>query len=826
MKLNRLILIVLLVGQSITSHLWAQPGGPNEGFVPKPMEVSAVVVDSFSNQALEFVDARIYTAQDTTLLSGMITDSSGGFVFSKVKPGAYLIRVKFVGYQTKWIGPLNFDGATKDVVLGRIGLVPQNFQDLEEARVVGRKDIFSTSIDKRSYDVSADLNNQGASAEEVLGNVPSIEVDQDGNVSLRGDANVIILIDGRPSSLTGSGESMLDALPADAIERIEVVTNPSAKYDPDGTSGIINIVLKKNKLKGVNGLISSTVATGPNFNPSASLSLRNKRLNVFGAYAFNHRQGFRNFSSDLTQTFADGSTQTLSQNRDGLHFRDNQNIRGGLDFYVEERKTIGFSVNHRISEQTRTGDLNNVLLDGGSDTIRRSIRSAVDPSNNKALDFAIYFKQDLKDNKGTWTFDASHSSSKEDRYGYYNEKFFVENYQPLQKNVLSQRLENNLINQVYTAQTDYLRLFEATSAKIELGAKVILRFQDQSTFSEQFDRMDNQWVADTFATFDYAYQERVYSTYAIYGRQFKRWKAQVGVRGELAQQIPFLKTTGERIENRYLNLFPSGHLRYDLKKDRELSLSYSRRINRARSSQLNPFTNYSDPNNLRSGNPYLQPEYIDSYDFSWIKTGKKGSVTAAMFYRKTNDVIQRIKVFYDNNTSAVTYQNIDESESVGLEFIWQFKPNKKWRGNLSMNGNRIAYDDNNETLDFRNTGFNYGLKGTVTHFFWKNTASVQVNGRYNSPRVTAQGMVLPRASMDLSANKKLKNRNWSIGMRFSDVFNTRGFIYDLSQGPNRQTGEYKWQSRRLYLTVAYKFGKLEMTKDRSGFGGEGGGFDF
>jgi hypothetical protein len=293
---------------------------------------------------------------------GEITDSTGNFTIGPLAPRSYLLKLSFIGYDTKWLklGIVNDD--ERKINLGRIALrMSKSVQELGEVKVVGQLDLLKVGIDKRIYNVGEDINNQGGSATDVLNNVPSIEVDQDGNISLRGDANVLILIDGRPSTLTGSTESVLRSIPSNSIERIEVVTNPSAKYDPDGTSGIINIVLKKNKLRGINGEVSATMATGNLFQGSTSLSIRNNKLNVFGNYSNNYTEGFRNFNGITTISDAYGNVSTLTQNRPGTDLRKSNTARFGFDYTLGNQKTIGISTTLNSSEHFRLGLLMNEL---------------------------------------------------------------------------------------------------------------------------------------------------------------------------------------------------------------------------------------------------------------------------------------------------------------------------------------------------------------------------------------------------------------------------------------------------------------------------------
>ena len=249
-------------------------------------------------------------------------------------------------------------------------------------------------------------------------------------------------------------------------------------------------------------------------------------------------------------------------------------------------------------------------------------------------------------------------------------------------------------------------------------------------------------------------------------------------------------------------------------------MSYSRRINRAGSRNLNPFTNYSDPYNLQRGNPNLQPEYIDSYDLGYTNERKKVTLTTSIFYRYTTGVITRIKEFYADNTSAVTYANIDKSYSFGTEMIFIVKPTTWWRNSISGNANYIQYDDN--TNSFNRSGINWNLKYSGTFDFWKKTASIQINGTYNAPRITVQGTARRRGALDISGEKKFKDGMFSVGFRVSDIFNRQGFEMQVNQPTIRQDVEFKWLTRKYFVTFTYKFGKLEISKKNQGGGGEGG----
>jgi outer membrane receptor protein involved in Fe transport len=340
-----------------------------------------------------------------------------------------------------------------------------------------------------------------------------------------------------------------------------------------------------------------------------------------------------------------------------------------------------------------------------------------------------------------------------------------------------------------------------------------------NTYSETYDYSTISYFEDTLANFLYRYNEKIFSAYAIFGQQLNKFKYQGGVRLEKAYQIPNLVSDSIEIVNDYFNFFPSAHLKYALTPKSEIGLSYSRRITRASSGDLNPFTAYSDPFNLRRGNPYLQPEFINSYDLAYSSEGAKLNFSAAIFYRHTVNAISRIKVFYDDNSSAVTFANVGQSHSYGTELIASYKPTKWWRNTLSTNINYIQYQTSNAL--WNRNGFNWNVKYIGSVDFWKKTATLQLNVNYIAPRITVQGIAQRRGSVELSFDKKLMDGKWTLGARVSDIFNRQGFFMEVNQLNIYQVTEFKWLTRRVYLTVAYKFGKLEMGNKSKVPGSEG-----
>ncbi len=787
------------------------------------------IIDEKTNQAIEYVAIRLLNVKDSSVVSGVFTDVDGKFSFENISYNKYLIKISSTGFQSKIINKISVSASAKIYNVGTVKLDVDKSMQLEEVKVVGQMDVLKSGIDKKVYNVAEDISVRGGTANDILNRLPSVEVDQDGRVMLRGEGTVTILIDGRPSSLSGgNGKTMLDALPAGSIERIEIVTNPSAKYDPDGTSGIINIVLKKNKLKGFNGAISTNLGsgdlTGGNVaEGNTSLSYRNSWFNVYGTYNARYLDGYRNNTSYIKQTFSDGSQNIVDQYRTGTDLNAGHTFRAGADFNLKARNTLGISGTGNIGVRDRTGDLWNNIFDETQTQTQLWQRTSLDPSQQQNFDFNLNYKWDLKDDRGNLIFDVNRSLGNEKIQGFYQNNF----YNPADSSTgiqsfEKQQLSNVEKNNITSAQLDFTYLMPKINARIETGGKAILRNQQVNTFSETLDNITNTYFQDTLANFNYKYDEQIFGIYGIWGQQLGKFKYQAGLRAEQAYQIPNLLSDTLRIVNDYFKLFPSAHIRYAFTPKSEISLSYSKRITRAASSDLNPFTSYSDPFNLRKGNPYLNPEFIDSYDLAYAFESKKFNLSVSSYFRRNIGVITRFKEFYDNNTSAITFRNISETTSLGNELVLVYKPTAAWRNTFSWNGNYIWYITNMADLPNRQ-GFNMNFKFNTSYEFWKKTATIQLSVTYNGPRVTVQGIAQRQGPVDIAFEKKFKEGKWSVGARVSDVFDKQGFYMEIDRAAVYQTSEFKWLTRRFYLSASYKFGKLEISNKSRTSGGEGGG---
>jgi outer membrane receptor protein involved in Fe transport len=789
------------------------------------ISITGKVLSYEQSKPLEYVSLKLFQLPDSVFVKGSFSNPDGKFELL-ASPGKYYLKLSIALYEDEITESFELKPTQANLHLGTLRMQKPKTQETKEVVVRGQKEVMETGIDKKVYNVAEDLNVNGGTANDILNRLPSVEVDQDGGVLLRGQGSVTILIDGRPSSMSGgNGKTLLDALPANSIERVEIVTNPSAKYDPDGTSGIINIVLKKNKLLGFNGLVSTNLASGDlrggNVGEgSVSLSYRNGNVNVFGTYNARYLEGYRNNYNDIRQELGSG-VFILDQNRTGTDLDAGQTFRVGTDINLNLRNTIGFVATGSLTQRDRTGELWNAQLDEAGTIDSLWSRSSYDPTDRQNLDLNLNYKHDFKNERGNLILDVNQSLGTEDIAGYYINTYYNPDTSLSALPILDQRLFNTDKNNITTAQADLTYLFPNLGLRTEAGVKAILRDQLVDTYSETLNNTLNTYQEDTLANFLYGYKEQVYSVYGVAGKQVKRFKLQAGLRAEKAYQIPNLISDTIRIVNDYFNFFPSAHVRYELKPKSELSLSYSRRIKRASANELNPFTNYSDPFNLQRGNPYLSPEYIHSFDLAYSLEKKKLTVSSSLYFRQSDGVISRFKEFYPDNTSAVTYMNIAQTKALGAELILMFKPSPSLRSTISYNGNYTWYQTNMAEFPDRQ-GFNHNVKWNTSYEFWKKTATLQLSVNYNGPRVTVQGIAQRKGPVDLAFEKKLANGNWSIGTRITDIFDRQGFYFEVDRPGIVQTGEFKWLTRRVYVSASYKFGKLEISKAKQSTGDGGG----
>ncbi len=648
----------------------------------------------------------------------------------------------------------------------------------------------------------------------------------DGNISLRGSGNVTVLIDGKPSSLSGGARTaILNSIPASSVESIEVITNPSAKYDPDGMSGIINIVLKKNKLKGITAGVNLSAGTGNTYNLSGNFNYKNEKINFFSNYSFRHYRGFRN-SENIRNTIYDDTVVTIDQYRDGTDLNESHMLKLGLDLYLNPKNTLGFSITGNLGRRERVGFIKYNEYDNIDSLNSFWTRDTYDPTNRRSLDFNLNYLHKFKQAGHNFTIDLNQSIGDNVAEGFYFEQYFDSLLVPEEFPEREQLVYDNR-NNFFVGMFDYTNPIKK-NMKIEAGAKATIRNIYEDSYNEAFDYDSAVFVPNDSLNNTFKYNEQIYAVYGIWSHTIKeRFGYQVGLRLEQAFTSPELINTNEVYVNNYFSWFPSLHLSYKLgeKKNHEISLSYSKRINRPRMRALNPFPNYSDPLNIRKGNPYLNPEYIHSAELGYALYSKKFTFTGSVYFRYMTDMIQRVLVVEDGGVNVRTWSNVDNGFNFGVETVMILKPFKWWRMNVSFNLFQVIFQDNSNTeSDLNNEGLGWSVKFSSSMYFFKKTTEVQVNANYSAPRPISQGTIKARWNVDFAAKQWFLNRTLAVGIRVSDIFNTLQFEIEYSEANQQNYTKFKWETRRFYVNLTWRFGNLKSSMRRGGYrGGSGGG---
>ena len=783
------------------------------------VNISGLIVDKDNGAAMQFVNVVVLNTADSSIVVGSLSDEAGAFRLQGVVKGSYLVRFKFIGYNELFV-PLEVQGTERQIEMGVVEIVPSALTTGDVVVEVERP-LMETSIDKRVYNVDQDLAAKGGTAEDVLQNVPSIEIDQDGRISLRGNANVIILIDGRPSTLSGSSRAaILNSIPAESIERIEIVTNPSAKYDPDGMTGIINIVLKKNKLLGLNGNLSISRGTGNSNNASFGINYRTSRFNLYANYSNRNTEGYRNFYSYRERELS-GDLEIFNQSRLGRDLNSGNTLKAGFDFNVKEGHTWGVSFTYGNSSRGRLGLLSNDMTTNAAGT-RSWYRNATENTLSKSLDLNTNYQWIFKEKKGELMFDVNYSRSTGRMLGDYDEYGFTSADEGL---YYKERLNNPESGGILTAALDIVNRF-ADNMQVEYGLKAVVNSNDRTQFREIYDFNSALYIPDVSINNDFRLNEQIYSVYGIFAQKLDKVHYQVGMRLEQALVRPELLTTNQLFKNDYFSFFPSVHVVFPLKKKQDLFVSYSRRINRPGTQSLNPFVEFTDPFNIRYGNPNLRPEYTNSFEMGYNREFKKISINNTVYYRHSTDVLQRITVFDEQGRGAVTWDNLNQTINWGYEGVATYKVNKWWKNVISVNVYQLYLITTNPLLN-NNSGINWNAKITSSFDLWNKSAAIQINGRYTAPRVVPQGFVQPGPAVDISFQKSFLKQSLSLTIRVSDVFDTQRFYIETNAPGVYQERIFKWETRRLFLTLNYNFGRLQAGKEqrKSPSSGGGGGDD-
>jgi len=727
---------------------------------------SGIIIEKTSNKPLEFATVIIRSNTDSTKFQGTVTGSKGEFAFDKLPFGDYTIIYSFIGFKKIETPVFVLNSKQSKSNLGKL-YISESTSILGEVSVTAQRSTFINSIDRKTFNVGQDVMSKTGSVSELLQNVPSVQVDIDGNVSLRGSDNVMFLINGKPSAMMGANKvAFLQQMPASSIEKIEIITNPSAKYKPDGTSGIINIVLKKDKSLGLNGLMSVNAGNDNRYNGNVSLNYNPGKINIFGSYSVRQDERLR-YSDDYRKHFKLDTdtinyTHTISSDlsRPLSHI-----MQAGVDYKINSNNTVGVSSSYNYRSFIRQANDVNLWQDTYLATTKDYTRSRRDPEFEKDFELTANYTHSFVKEGHELTVDYTNSISTEQEDNHYTNTYRTP--------VTTPTYDNTLIKQGDNESQFSVEYVNPISKNIKIDAGYILesRKNDMDYFGENYNPLTSLWMKDIVKSNHFIYKENIHVLYGTYEQELGKFGFLAGVRAEQAFLDANQVTTNAIIKNKYFRIYPSLHLAYKLNDLHELQLNYSHRIRRPEGDEMNPFPEYSDPYNLRIGNPNLKPADVHSIEFGYQYKKKSITFLSTAYYRYTYNGMTDITRFINDSVKLTTRENITKNSSAGLELVLSATIGKLANINLSTNAfyntidaSGIGYSQKKSIIAWSanlSTGINLS-KSTV----------LQITSSYVAQSLTTQGKQLPSFVVNTGFKQEFLKRKLAMTITVSDVFNT------------------------------------------------------
>lgn len=770
----------------------------------KPGSISGQIIDA-KNQPVAYATVTLLSA-DSSVVSGDLTKEDGSFSIAQTGFGSFLLRVNIVGFKEKFVDKIALSPANPDRKLGKISISAQA-QTLQEVQITGERALMEMSVDKKVFNVEKNITSSGGSATDVLKNVPSLSVDVDGGISMRGKETTI-LIDGKPATLFGGDvTSALQSLPASSIQSVEVITNPSARFDAQGMAGIINIITKKDSRLGINGNVSAGIGTNDKYNASIALNARKDKWNVF--FNSNWRNN-RNYQRTNNERWTDDGLLTTASYEDNMRTFGGWFNTLGAEYTIDKNNTVMITQN---LNQMLWGNEGKTLYTYNrgpavdSSTVRSSENVGAPISSSTSLDYKRKFAKP----KQEWSTNVTFATTWVRR----NQEFLTNKYDAMDApvgNAIYQKAPGGGTNSSLNAQSDFTTPFLSKDGKMDVGWKSQI-FWFQSNNKAEVDRNDGIGLRpDPVLQNDFRYAMHVHAAYASFADKKGKWSYQAGLRVEYSfyEGTSSSLPRGSSYSNEFLNLFPSVFVSYQLPKDQAVYLSYTRRTNRPGFFQMMPYIDVSNPMDTSSGNPNLVPEFIHNTELNYSKQFKKGhTFIASAYYQYTENLIDRIRTFYDDGTSFSRPQNLNQGLTYGAELTGRVQLLPIWNATVNFNFFQNEIIGNTVTNSLNNSGSSWFTK-VNTDLRLPNNFTLQFSGTYEAPKVAAQGTVEQVYWLDIALRKNLWNNKANLVLNVSDIFNSRKYTTNFAF-PNATQAIYRDRETRVgNLTFTYRFGKSEL----------------
>ena len=778
-----LLLSCLLFGQLTT--IWAQG------------KIQGRLIDK-QKQAIEFATIILENKKDSTQKLGTSTTESGNFLLENIPFGNYKFKASFVGYKDKIIDSLNLSEIQPEINLKEF-VLQEDAEEIKAIEIVAEKDLLEELPDRVVYNAEKDLTNAGGTAADVLRKAPMVSVDLDNNVQMRGSSNVRILINGKPSAMMANnvGEA-LRQIPADMIKKVEVITNPSAKYEAEGTAGIINIITKKKTLEGVNGSVSGAAGTR-NSNLFSNISIKRKKIG--STFSFGGGAWYAPFRSEAERSNLLPTLSLLNQENNGRNFGfwSNGNWNNEIDLGSRDALTtnIRFSKGGYMSDAL----LQTNFSDGNGVSQQRFFRDTEQRSANGNADATIDYTRTFKDSRKDLSLIAQYSrGNNNNRYELFQNPFgnSVVDYQERNRNIA--------LNQEWSFQTDFTQPLDSTKT-IEVGARATLRNVNSDFRFDLFNFEEGTYLVLPERTNVFSYSQNVMAAYSVFSwNTKKKFGLKAGLRYEMTDIEGNFQAVDRPIMQNYDNLIPSITLSKNWSKLGQFRLSYSQRIQRPFISYLNPYVNYADNKNISFGNPDLQPELTRNYELGFSRFFKNVSFNTTLYHRNTTGVITTIRRVNEEGVSSSSYENFATNNTYGMSFFTSFQFLKK--GRFSSNFNIFYLNLNNE-----NEGIMYNGNLNISYRFEKGW-SVQSFSIINSPRVELQGINGTWYYYNLGVRKEILKKKGGLTLGLDNPFANAMIIRSQFEAESFRSRNTTFQfNRGIRVSFNYSFGKVQ-TEER------------
>ena len=779
--------------------------------------LSGKVTDKVSGLPISYATIVVKEADKT--VTGGITDDNGLFEIKNLAPKKYDVEIQYMGYKTH-MAPADFSTGQRSIQLGTVALVDEATK-LNEVTVVAERSTIEQKIDRIVINVGKDLTTAGATAGEIMNNIPSVNVDQDGKISLRGNENVRVLVDGRPSNI--DVVQLLKSIPSTSIKKIELITNPSAKYNPEGMSGIINIVLHKNANDGFNASINSgiTIAEAPKTNNSINMNYRTGKVNFFGTYGDNFG---KQYNDGRIERFG---SNPMDQVIDIVNDNKSHLFKVGMDFYINDKNTISVYTNQNYY--------------GGDGVIDLDITSPI--AENELFQQSKYFthtqdgaynvayKKLFKKDGETLDVEINHDYYREVQRGEFYTDYFVENENQqdnFQLDFIGERRKLTTVN------VDFVNpLNEKTTFELGAEARITRTINNYITSADDF--TDQEIIAHDS---DYFYDVDIFSAYSTYGQKLGKWGYQLGLRLE-SYRVEATEGTETAYKDDYFTFYPSASMTYTPSEKNMWQVSYSRRVDRPSLEQTKPIREFSTPTVTSLGNPELDPQFTNSIELNYTRTLEKGSITGGVFGRIINDEISRV-LYPDplqEGKQILSFINYDTNTAFGFELSANYKITKWWDIQPAIDFSSIRQtgavsivipESDPEQFEFINRTVTSSAFNARMNSNFRATKALRflVFGFYRNGVQGIQWKSEPMYKIDAGARYSFLKDKATLSVRFNDIFNTQHFGFD-GDVPYPQTGRFGWESHSVYIGFNYMFGagknRALQRKQRDNNTQQGGG---